>query len=274
MQLGLWYEIRPADDLPRLADRVAAMGFSSLHAHFPEGCDARLARRLRGACATAGLDLAVVSGYANPLRPEDAPMGFTMARLADLIDLLPTLGARRVVCWSGSFGAGLLDDHPDNHTQVGWDTLRAAVDDLLTALEQADAALLFEPFHTHVLGTPERLARFFGELNTPSVGAVLDLPNMLPPDTWPRQTELIRDAVALLARHIGLVHLKDMRLRDGAVDMPGPGQGLLDYKAFLGALKAVGTPAPLIVEHVTLAQAPAARSFVQAKGLEAWGAMV
>lgn len=267
MQLGLWLEIRHADDLPRLADRVAAMGFGELHAHFPDGCDARLARRLRRACAGAGLDLAAVSGYANPLRPEVAPMGFTMPQLAALIELLPALDTRRVVCWSGSFGLGLLDDHPDNHTRAGWDALRAAVEGLLPALEDAEALLLFEPFYTHVLGTPERLATFFAEVNTPYVGAVLDIPNLLPPATWPRQAELIGEAVARLAGHIGCVHFKDMRLVDGKVDMPAAGQGVLDYAALMDALRALGTTAPMIVEHATLAQAPAARSFVLAKSV-------
>lgn len=268
MQLGLWLEIRHADDLPRLADRVAALGFSSLHAHFPDGCDARLAHRLRGACATSGLDLAAVSGYANPLRPDTAPMGSTMAQLAELIVLLPTFDARHVVCWSGTFAGGLLDDHPDNHAQAGWDILRAAVDGLLPTLEEADGVLLFEPYFTHVLGTAERVDRFCRELNSPYVGAVLDPPNMLPAAAWPRQAELIREAITTLGHHIGLIHLKDMRLRDGQLDLPGPGQGVLDYGAFLSAVRDVGTPAPLIVEHVTLEQAPAARSFVLAKSVQ------
>lgn len=262
MQLGLWVEIRPADDLPRLADRVAAMGFASLHAHFPAGCDAALARRLGRACAAGGLAVAAVSGYANPLRPAEAPMGSTLAQLADLVDLMPALGTRRVVSWSGTFAEGLLDDHADNHAEAGWDALRRSVDELGPALEDAEALLLLEPFSTHVLSSPETIARLIGELNTPYVGVVLDPPNLLSPDTWGRQTELIPALVAAIGRHSGLVHLKDMRLRDGRLDLPGPGQGVLDYGVFIGAVMALGTAVPLIVEHVTLEQAPAARHFV------------
>ncbi|HMQ31941.1 MAG TPA: sugar phosphate isomerase/epimerase [Chloroflexaceae bacterium] len=268
MQLGLWLEIRPTDDLSRLADRVAAIGFSTLHAHFPDGCDEALARRLVRACATGGLGLAAVSGYANPLRPDEAPMGSTLAQLADLAALTPLLDTRRVVTWSGSFGAGLLDDHPDNHAGAGWDALRRGVDALFPVLEEAEAVLLLEPYFTHVLDSPAAVARFCEELNTPYVGAVLDPPNLLPPDTWGRQAELIPAGVAAMARHIGLVHLKDMRLRDGALELPGPGQGVLDYGAFLGAVRALGTAVPLIVEHVALEGAAAARHFVLAHGRE------
>ena len=266
MQLGLWLEIPARADMGRLFDQVAAMGFSSLHAHFPEGCDLALARRLTRACASSGLTLAAVSGYANPLRPDAAPMGSTLAQLADLIELLPRLNVRRIVSWSGSFGSGLFDDHPDNHTQVGWDALCASVDELMPLLDAVEAVLLFEPYYTHVLGVPSEVVRFCTEFNSPYLGVVLDPPNMLPPGTWARQAEMIPDDVATLARHVGLVHLKDMRLRDGKLDLPGPGQGELDYPTFFAALEAAGISAPAIIEHVTLEEAPAARAFVLRQG--------
>lgn len=262
MQLGLWLEIRARDDLGRLLDRVAAMGFSSLHAHFPEGCDAALARRLARASANSGLPVVAVSGYANPLRPDDAPKGSTLAQLAGLIELMPRLDARRLVSWSGTFSPGLYDDHPDNHTQAGWDALRASVDELAPLLDEAEAILLLEPHYTHVLGDPDSVVRFCVEVNSPYLGVVLDPPNLLSPATWEQQAELIPTAVAALAPYIGLVHLKDMRLRGGKLDLPGPGQGVLDYPTFLGAVGAAGISAPAIVEHVTLEQAAAARYFV------------
>ena len=262
MQLGLWLEIRPDDDLPRLTDRVAALGFSALHAHFPAGCDAGLARRLNRACTGSGLDLAAVSGYANPLRPELAPMGSTVEQLAGLIELLPLLDARRVVSWSGTYADGITDAHPDNQGDAAWEALRRHVDELNPLLEDADGLLVLEPFFAHVLNTPERAAAFCRELASPYVRLVLDPPNLLPPAEWGRQAELIPALVATLAPFVGLVHLKDMRLRDGTLDMPGPGQGELDYRTLLAALARAELSAPLIIEHVGLNQAAAARNFV------------
>jgi sugar phosphate isomerase/epimerase len=262
MQLGLWLAIHPGDDLPRLTDRVAAMGFSALHAHFPAGCDAALARRVNRACDGSGLDLAAVSGYANPLRPELAPMGSTVERLPDLIELLPLLDARRVVSWSGTYGEAVGDDHPDNQGDAAWDALRRHVDELSPLLEEVDGILVLEPFFAHVLDTPERAAAFCRQLSSPYVRLVLDPPNLLPPSAWDRQAELVPAMVATLAPFIGLVHLKDMRLRDGAIDMPGPGQGALDYHTLLAAVTQAELSAPLIVEHVGLDQAAAARRFV------------
>lgn len=267
MQLGLWLELRPGDDLPRVTDRVAAMGYGSIHAHFPDGCDAAMARRVNRACDGSGLGLAAVSGYANPLRPELPVMGSTVAQLAGLIELLPLLDARRVVSWSGTYGEGIGGGHPDNQGEAAWEALRRHVDELFPLLDATEGVLVLEPFFAHVLSTPQRAAAFCREYNSPYLRLALDAPNLLPPERWDRQAEDIAEAVAVLAPYVAVVHLKDMRLRDGALDMPGPGQGVLDYGALLGALARAAVGAPLIVEHVGLDQAAAARQFVLGRSL-------
>lgn len=267
MQLGLWLELRPSDDLSRITDRVAAMGFSSLHAHFPERCDAAFARRVNRACDSSGLDLVAVSGYANPLRPDLALMGSNVEQLASLIELLPLLDTRRVVSFSGTYGEGIGGAHLDNQGEAAWDSLRRHVDALFPFLDAVESVLVLEPFFPHVLSTPERAAAFCREFNSPYLRLVLDAPNLLPPESWGRQAELITEAVATLGPYVDVVHLKDMRLKAGALDMPGPGQGVLDYQALLGAIARAELGAPMIVEHVSLEQAAAARQYVLEQGL-------
>lgn len=262
MQLGIWIDIRPERDVPRLFEQVAELGFGAVQAHFPAGCDAALVRRVRRAAAASGIEIVAVSGYANPLRPADAPMGFTQAALADLIALLPEIDSRRVVTWSGTYAANLLEEHPDNQSASAWDALRRAVDDLFPLLDASDAILVFEPFFTHVLDTPERIVAFCEEVGSPYVRVVLDPPNLLTPGMWQQQSELLPPLVAALALYTSLAHLKDMRLRGAALDLPGPGEGVLDYPAFLGALARAEISAPLVIEHVALERAARARRFV------------
>jgi sugar phosphate isomerase/epimerase len=262
LQLGLWLELRPADDLPRLTDRVAGLGFGALHAHFPAGCDASFARRVRRACAGSGLALVAVSGYANPLQPDAAPMGCSIPQLTALIELLPLLNCRTLVSWSGTYATGLGDAHPANATPAALDALRHHVVAVLPRLAALESVLALEPFFTHVLNTPEKAAAFCAEQASPALQLVLDPPNLLPPASWSNQSERIPALVKLLAPHTALVHLKDMRLRNGTLDMPGPGQGILDYTAFARALAHAELSVPRIVEHVTLDQAAAARRFV------------
>lgn len=192
-------------------------------------------------------------------------MGYTQAQLANLIELMPRLDVRRIVSWSGTFTPDLFDDYPDNHAQVGWDALRASIDELFPLLDEAEAILLLEPYATHVLRGPDDVLRLCAEVNSPYLGVLLDPPNMLPPDTWGHQAELIRAGTAALAPYVGLIHLKDMRLRAGRLDLTGPGEGVLDYQAFIGAIQSSGIVVPMIISHVTLDQAAAARRFVLAR---------
>jgi sugar phosphate isomerase/epimerase len=265
MMLGLWIEVRPDDDLGARFARVVTMGYSALHVHFPARCDAALARRVAGSAADYGLAISAVSGYANLLRSEQAPMGYDLAQLQELIALLPLLDTRSVVCWAGTLADDLLAAHPENHSSATYALLRNSLNQILRALDAVEAVLLIEPFFTHILGDVAALAQFFEATNSPYMGLVLDPPNLLPPPSWGQQGTVIEQMIKRLAPYIGLVHLKDMRLDGEKLELPGPGGGVLDYKTFLGALERYHINAPRIVEHVTLEEAGAARAFVLGK---------
>lgn len=264
MQFGLWLQLYPGEDVAATLARVAALGFADIHAHFPQGCDEALARATAAGATAAGLEIAAVSGYANPLRPHEAPMGATLQQLDDLARLMPIMGARRLVSWGGTYGAGLLDDHADNQTDQAWATLQRSVEDLLPLLDAVDATLVLEPFFSHILATQghmRRLAKLLGW--SPRLRFVFDPPNLLPPGTWDEHGGKMLVMATALAPLVGLVHLKDMRMDAARLELPGPGAGVLDYAAFRRAIADSGIVASLIVEHVTLDQAEAALRFVQ-----------
>ncbi|NJN19837.1 MAG: sugar phosphate isomerase/epimerase [Oscillochloris sp.] len=271
MQLGLFTTITPTEDLGRLCDRIADMGYGSIQAHFAQGCDEQLARKLVRATGEAGLSIAAISGYANPLQPEQAPMGATLVDLADLVELMPLLDTRILVSWSGTYAGELLGPDHRNQSPAAWDALRRSVEELSPLLDQVEAILALEPYQSHTLNTAARITTFCREMNSPYLGVVLDPPNLLPPDSWGDQEAALADLCASLAPFVRLVHLKDMRLQDGKLDLPGPGRGVLNYPAFLTAMNWSDLSAPLIVEHVTIDQAEQARRFVLAQSRKVAG---
>jgi sugar phosphate isomerase/epimerase len=264
MELGLLIELRLIDKpLTRFAT-LATMGYSGLHVHFPEGCDKKLARTVASACAVNGLSLFAVSGYANPLRPDEAPMGVSLEGLRRMVELLPLLGARTLVSWSGTYSAELFSPHADNHGPAAWEALRRSVDDLLPALDRSEASLLLEPHAAHVLGDAARLAAFCAEVSSPYLGLVLDPANLLAQRAAGQDRAAIGALVEQLAPYTRLVHLRDLRLADGSPSSTGGATGSVNYPALLAALSRAGVSAPLVIEQVTLQQARAARAFVVA----------
>ncbi len=250
MKIGCWISIRRPGGIEQRFAHLQQAGFTCVQAHFPDGCSPRLARAISSASRQTGIEIAAVSGYANFLRPETAPMGSTVANLKDLIELTELIQTHRVVTWSGAYGEGLWDPHPDNQSPVAWSALYEGVLGLLPVLEKVGTNLVFEPFYTQVLSDEDRILRFLDRFDSPRLSIVLDPPNLIAPDQWPTRTTRIQTMVERLAPSTGLVHLKDVLIDAGQIAYPGPGEGILDYPSFLGAVVAGQLTAPWIIEHV------------------------
>jgi sugar phosphate isomerase/epimerase len=240
MELGLSIELRATDKIaPRLAT-IAAMGYQGVHAHFPEGCDKRLARTLASACAANGLSLFAVSGYANPLRPAEAPMGMTVAALQRLIELLPLCGARAVVSWSGTRSAELFAGHPENTTAAAWAMLSEHIETLLPLLDAAEGVLLLKAQRSHVLADVAQITRFFTQFSSPYLGLAFD------------GTQFSSDAAAIgqLAPFIRLLYLRTSAMSSADMER--------------AALVEAEISAPIVLEDVSIQQARGARFAVLA----------
>ncbi|PDW04449.1 sugar phosphate isomerase/epimerase family protein [Candidatus Viridilinea mediisalina] len=262
MQLAFSITLGPDDHPGPLANQVAELGYNALHVHFAAGYDPALARRLASASAESGLPIVAVSGYANPLRPADAPMGMNFDQLADLIEWLPQLNTRRIICWSGSYAPGIFEAHPENQSLAARAQLREQIEDLLPLLDEAEAILLLAPHHRHVLHNPTAIAEFCAELNSPYLRILLDLPNLLPPAHWLKHSATLRQTVAQLAPYVGLLQCQDMCLRDGHADLCAPGQGLLNYPQLMRAVRAAELIVPFVVGQTELSQAAAVRRLI------------
>ncbi|MFV9503878.1 MAG: sugar phosphate isomerase/epimerase family protein [Oscillochloridaceae bacterium umkhey_bin13] len=254
MQLGLGLHVRPDRRLGAITDQIAALGYQSIHAHFPTGCDAKLARQLARACTDSGLSILAVSGYANPLRPDDAPMGFSQHQLGDLIELMARLDCRRLISWSGSYAAAPRAGHPDNATPAAWETLYQALDELFPLLDEAEAMLLLAPQRNHVLNNAERTARFCGEFNSPYLRLLYQASNLLGPDLTATRDEQIANDIVTMARWIGQVELE---ARGDESDLLLP-----DLDLILHNVRKVDLTVPLSVAAAPLEQAGAARHAV------------
>jgi sugar phosphate isomerase/epimerase len=240
MELGLSIELRATDKFARRLATIAGLGYQGLHVHFPDGCDKKLARTLAGVCAANGLSLLAVSGYANPLRPDEAPMGMTVAALERLIDLLPLCGARAVVSWSGTYSHDPFVSHAENQSAQAWEQVYLYLERVLPLLDAAEGVLLLEAHRHHVLADAHLINRLFMEFSSPYLGLVFDPANL---------ANLNPTTIAEYMPHTRLVHLRDT----------------LSHEAIVMTLRALdqdGVAAPLVIEQVSIQQARTARAAV------------
>ena len=141
---------------------------------------------------------------------------------------------------------GVVGRHDDPRPQVSYaDALHRTADALLTLRHEAEArgvAIALENVWNRFLTSPVEFADLLDRVNSPRVGAYLDIGNVLAygyPQDW----------IETLGGHIARVHMKDYDLsrpgRDGFCPL---GEGSVVWPEVVAALRAVGYNGPLTYE--------------------------
>jgi len=137
--------------------------------------------------------------------------------------------------------------HPDDpRPQVSYaDALNRTFDALLSLRHEAEmrgVVLAVENVWNRFLLSPVEFADLLDRVNSPYVGAYLDVGNVLAygyPEDW----------IATLGRRIARVHVKDYDLaRPGRAGFCPLGEGSVDWPAVVAALRAVRYDGPLTYE--------------------------
>ena len=158
-----------------------------------------------------------------------------------LLDQAAAAGAGAVLVVPGVVGR-----HDDPRPQVAYaDALQRTLDALLALRHEAEArgvTIALENVWSRFLTSPVEFADLLDRVNSPQVGAYLDVGNVLAygyPQDW----------IETLGGHIARVHAKDYDLarpgRDGFCPL---GEGSVVWPEVLAALRAVGYGGPLTYE--------------------------
>jgi sugar phosphate isomerase/epimerase len=180
--------------------------------------------------------------------------------------LADELGARACVAYHGTVGhAGdpwqLSDNydygpHPDNQSEAGFqravDTARYVID--MVKPKRTKFSLEMVPWL--VTDTPENYLKLLKAIDRPQFGAHIDAVNMvISPRLYFNSGRMIRDGFALLGPWVVSCHAKDIVMQGGPgnisfhMDEVVPGEGNLDYAAYLTEIDRLGRDEPLMLEH-------------------------
>ena len=206
--------------------------------------------------------------YVNPLRPDDFSfMGACRADLDLMMHNLDIIGARRVVIWSGTHAETLYEEHPENGSDDSLTSLREFVTDVVRNTRARRYSIVIEPWRTHVLNHEDRVLQFHNGL-APDVAErvcyVLDVPNLMTPERYAHRDSAVRSICGSVGPLAGVVHLKDVIMPpDGDESLAAPGQGKLDYEAYIAAiLRSASDEIPAIVKNVPAPEFGSARDYL------------
>jgi sugar phosphate isomerase/epimerase len=218
--------------------------------------------------AMAAADVIIAEGGAwkNLIAHDEANRQANLDYAVHQLALADELGARACVAYHGTVGhAGdpwqLSDNydygpHPDNQSEAGFqravDTARYVID--MVRPKRTKFSLEMVPWL--VTDTPENYLKLLKAIDRPQFGAHIDAVNMvISPRLYFNSGKMIRDGFALLGPWVVSCHAKDIVMQGGPgnisfhMDEVVPGEGNLDYGAYLTEIDKLGRDVPLMLEH-------------------------
>lgn len=203
-----------------------------------------------------------VSATYNMVDPDIAQRRSLTTNARELIIKVPALGAEVVTLCTGSRDAtNMWRRHPDNDVAAAWRDLRASLDQLLPAAEQAGIRLGIEPEPANVVADAARARRLLNELGSDAhlVGIVLDPANLVTPATAAQQDTILRAAFDQLGAHVVALHAKDVV--DGG-GYAAAGVGVLDYDLIFELHTELSRSVPVIIQDAAEDDVARTRDFL------------
>ncbi len=267
MKLGISIELYKMSELEEKLQAAASCGFKYCQLFLREvEVTEETVREAAGLCKAYGIKVGPVGTYANPLRPDDAPMGWNMDKVRRMINLLPILETNEIVIWSGTTSEELLAYGEGNFDEGSMRKLAAVTEELISLLSGIRGTVTFEPYYTHVLHDIPSIRAFLDLVKSAQVKVVVDPPNYISPKDFENRDARMTELIESLHRDVGAVHFKDFKLlADGSWDYPGPGGGAMNYSLLMRKLREYEYSSWGIIEHVQPSEFAAAKGFVESK---------
>jgi len=210
------------------------------------------------AAESAGIVIAEVGAWSNPLGPDEPARRAALVRCQQCLDLADRIGARCCVNISGSRGAVWDGPHPANLTTETHDLIVESVRAIVDAVKPRRAFYTLETMPWMYPDSTESYQRLIRAIDRKQFGVHFDPVNLISsPQRYFDNATLIREFVAALGPYVRSCHAKDILLAERLtvhLDEVRPGLGNLDYRVYLQELARLDPDTPLMMEHLQSAQ--------------------
>lgn len=236
---------------------IAAIRQSSYNAAYcpvREGADESQARTYAQAAVKAGIVIAEVGAWSNPMSPDEATRKTAIAKCQAQLALADVIGARCCVNIAGSCGQQWDGPHPDNLTRGTFDKIVETTRQIIDAVKPTRAFYTLETMPWMYPDSPQSYLDLLKAIDRKQFAVHLDPVNLVcSPQRFSENTALLKECFAKLGPYIKSCHAKDIALSGKLtvhLDEVRPGLGGLDYKTFLQELSKLDRDTPLMIEHL------------------------
>ena len=236
-------------------------GLSSL----PESVEPALLDRIRKAAIEHRIGIAGVSATFNMIHPDSRVRRDGLRRLGVIAATCSRLETKVVTLCTGTRDRqDMWRAHPDNETPAAWRDLLTSMTKALTTADKHDVTLAVEPETANVVSTARKARRLMDELRSPRLKIVMDPANLFRRADLKRSDEILEDAIDLLGPDLVMAHAKELS-PDGHAGGLALGTGALDWDRYLGLLRKLQFPGPLIMHGFDEKHAAQSIQFLKSK---------
>lgn len=211
--------------------------------HFSAGLGDYIGEELR----KRNLHVAVLGCYINPANPDEEKRLLAVKRFTEHLKYAKLLGADVVGTETGRASVD-MKVVPETDSEENYQRMLDTFKRIRTAAEKLGVMVAVEGVYNHTLSTPQKMARFLSDIDSPNFDVILDGVNLIPPALKQNpegQDQVIREAFQLYGDRISVLHLKDGDYTpEGGQLFCHAGEGYFHYDALM---QEVGVRKPYIV---------------------------
>jgi sugar phosphate isomerase/epimerase len=251
--------------------------------------DAAKCHTIRDAFRVANLPIVCISGYINLVHPDLGQRKDNIDYLKTLLKFARDLGTPYVISETGTYNreSDWVFD-PKNATEAAYQEIKDTISELAAYAHSHNAVFLVENYIQNIIGSVDQLLRLFSDVQSPGLGLLLDPTNYFTDRNIDEVDGELNRIFNALGGRVKIAHAKDIKRAEnvgekhasidaseahsfrgaGAVELPAPGLGVLNYDLYLKRLSDLHPNIPIIIEHLDEADVPRAKKFLDDKLLE------
>ncbi len=239
--------------------------------------------KVRDAFRDANLPVCAISGYTNIIHPDLDERKRRVDYLKEIIRNARDLGTPYVISETGTYNTESdWVHHPKNKTEEGYEECVKVISELVQEAYDHGAVFLVENYVNNVIGSIDEVNRLFTDINHPAMGLLMDPTNYFDDSNIDHMDLTLNRIFDSVADKIKIAHAKDCKRAEntvekhadldaseahtfrgaGAVELPAPGTGSLNYELYFKRLSQLYPNIPVIIEHLEEDYIPTAKNFV------------
>ena len=278
-------------DIDETIRRIKKDGFScvQLDVSFKD-CDAakeyltkEKANLIRDKFRDANLPIIAISAYTNLIHHDPEKKKANLDYMKMIMERALDLGCPYVASETGT--KNLESDwvwDEANETELAYEETAEAIAEIVKFGKEVGATYIVENYVNNVIGSIEQLQRLFSDINMPNLKLICDPTNYFTEELMHDIDGQLQRIFHALSDKMVIAHAKDIKFAEdfgvkqadidadeshvfrgsGAVELPAPGLGCLNYDLYVKLLAKYHPNIPLIIEHLDEGDIPRAKKFV------------